>query len=59
MRPKIRVLIEQCVEDGVKRGYYRAHKHTVNPSEEAICSSIEEAIMGELYEWFDFDESDD
>jgi hypothetical protein len=59
MKPKVRVLLEQCIENGIKRGYYRAHKHTINPSEEVICASIEDAVMGEIHEWFDFDEIKD
>lgn len=58
MKPKIRMIIEHCLECGVRRGYRKAHKYVENPDEESICCAIEEAIMGELYEWFDFTESE-
>jgi len=32
-----------------------AHKHVENPTESAILEKIEDAIMGEIYEWFSFD----
>jgi hypothetical protein len=58
MKPRIRVLIEQCVEEGTLLGYRRAHKHTDDPGEDAIAEMITNAIMGRLYEWFEFDESE-
>jgi hypothetical protein len=54
MKPKIYPLIERCVENGAVRGYRRAHKHIDDPSEEAICENIVDAIMLELSEWFAF-----
>lgn len=54
MKPKFRPLLEQCIENGIRRGYYRAHKHVTDPNPEEIFNAIEEAIMGELFEWFDF-----
>jgi hypothetical protein len=58
MKPRLRVIIEQCVEEGTLQGYRRAHKHTDDPGEDAITEMITNAIMGRLYEWFVFDESD-
>jgi hypothetical protein len=55
MKPKILPLLEQCIEHGVRRGYSRAFKHVEVPSKEAICESIETAVMAELYDWFDLD----
>jgi hypothetical protein len=56
MKPKIYNLLEQCVENGTKRGYRRAHKYVESPQEDSILEHIEECIMGELMEWFDFEE---
>ena len=56
MRPKIRPLLEMCINEGVLRGYRRAHKHVENPTEESICQHIEEQVMSSLYEYFEFDE---
>ncbi len=58
MKPKIRVILEQAIEDGVRRGYSRAHKHVENPTEGAIIEHIEECVMSAIYEYFTFDEED-
>lgn len=56
MKPKIFNLLERCVEDGVKRGYGKAFKHVENPTEGAICEHIEDCVMSQIVEWFDFEE---
>ena len=56
MRPKFRVILEMAIEEGVRRGYSRAFKHVENPSEGAIIEHIEDAVMGSIYEYFDFDD---
>lgn len=58
MKPKIRAILEDCIERGVRRGYSRAHKHTPSPKEESIFESIEDCIMGEIYEWFSFNDGE-
>ena len=58
MKPKIRVILEMAIEEGVRRGYSRAHKHVENPTEGAIIESIEEHVMSAIYEYFSFDEED-
>ena len=58
MKPKIRVILEQAIEEGVRRGYSRAHKHVENPTEGAIIGQIEDAVMSQIYEYFTFDEED-
>ena len=58
MKPKIRVILEMAIEEGVRRGYSRAHKHVENPTEGAIIESIEEHVMSAIYEYFTFDEED-
>ena len=57
MKPKFRVILEQAIEEGVRRGYSRAHKHVENPSEGAIIENIEDAVMSSIYEYFDFEDS--
>ena len=59
MRPKIKVVLEQAIEEGVRRGYSRAHKHNETPSEGAIIEHIEEAVMSSIYEYFTFDPEND
>jgi len=55
MKPKFRVILEQAIEEGVRRGYSRAFKHVETPTEGAIIESIEEQVMSSLYDYFDFD----
>ena len=59
MKPKFRVILEQALEEGIRRGYRRAFKHNEDPSEEVICETIEDCVMGSLYEYFTFDNEDD
>jgi archaeosine-15-forming tRNA-guanine transglycosylase len=56
MKPKFRVILEQAIEEGVRRGYHRAFKHVENPTEGAIIEHVEEAVMSSIYEYFDFDD---
>jgi len=56
MKPRIRVLVQQCVEEGAVAGYRRAHKHTDNPGADRIAEMISNEIMGRLHDWFTFDD---
>jgi hypothetical protein len=56
MKPKFRNVLEMALEEGVRYGYSRAHKHVEDPSEDAIIEHIVEGVMYCLYEWFDFEE---
>jgi len=56
MKPKSLPLLERCIESGIELGYNRAFKHEDNPSKEHIQNCIYTSIMGEFYEWFDFEE---
>ena len=58
MKPKTRVILEMAIEEAVRRGYSRAHKHVENPTEGAIIEHVEEAVMSSIYEYFAFDEED-
>ena len=58
MKPKMRVILEMAIEQGVRSGWQRAHKHVENPAECAIIIDIEEAVMSQIYEYFTFDEED-
>jgi hypothetical protein len=55
MRANYRVILMECIEAGVRRGYHRAHKHVEAPLEEAIFESIEDCVMSEIVERFFFD----
>lgn len=54
MRADTYKLIQRCVEDGIRQGWRRAHKHEETPNETLIRDEIENAIMGEVCEWFVF-----
>ena len=58
MKAKTRVILEMAIEQGVARGYRRAHKHVDNPNEGAIMAHLEECVMSQIYEYFTFDEED-
>jgi hypothetical protein len=49
-------LIEMCVEQGLRHGHNRAHKHSLHPSEEQIFDAQRDAVMLEIGEWFVFEE---
>jgi hypothetical protein len=53
LKPKVLPLLEECIENGTRRGYNRAHKHVEKPDIEFIVNTIQECVMGEIYEWFD------
>jgi hypothetical protein len=57
MKPKFRKVLEIAIEQGVRYGYKRAHKHVENPSESSIIMNIEEQVMSSIYEYFDFEEN--
>jgi hypothetical protein len=55
MKAKTRVILEECIENGVAYGLNRARKYTNNPTDLNIKSCIELAIWYEIDEKFDFD----
>ena len=57
MTPKFTQLLEQCILDGVTLGHTRAYKHNDAPSKADINEAIVRAVLNELHEWFDFDET--
>jgi hypothetical protein len=58
MKPKTRVILEMAIEQGVRRGWQRAHKHVENPTEGAIIDQIEDCVMSQIYEYFTFEDDD-
>lgn len=42
MKAKTRVILEMTIEEGVARGWSRAHKHTESPSEQVVKDAIED-----------------
>jgi hypothetical protein len=58
MKVKTLVILEQAINEGVLRGYRRAHKHIENPTELMICDHIEMCVMEQIHEYFDFEENE-
>lgn len=56
MKPKMYFVLEMCITAGVNLGYNRAYKHNDHPTEETIKECINEAIINEIHEWFDFED---
>jgi hypothetical protein len=49
-------LLSECVERGVSLGWQHAHKHVDAPTESWIKENIERDVMGEVAEYFSFDD---
>ena len=45
-----------AIEQGVRRGWQRAHKHVDDPTELSICDRIEQCVMEQIHEYFTFEE---
>jgi len=56
MKPRVIPVLEMCVENGTAVGWNRAFKHNDKPDEQEIKKHISNAIMNEIYEWFEFEE---
>jgi len=58
LRVRAYAVMERAVEDGVRAGFSRAHKHTDSPSPEALVDEIANQVMNAICEWFVFEEGD-
>lgn len=47
-------IVAERIEQAVAYGWRRAHKYKDNPEEDDILTAIEDAVMSELCELFDF-----
>ena len=47
-----------CIENGIAYGLGRAYKHTDEPTDDQIKFVLRDAIMHEIYEWFEFEENE-
>ena len=56
MRPDTYRLMVMAVEEGVKRGYQRAHKYVDDPTEEQMCDAVTTEVVNSMCEWFAFDD---
>ena len=55
MKPKIREILDDCIADGLRSGYRRAHKYDDEPCEETMISYMEDHIWLEIDRRFDFE----
>ena len=58
MKPKEYQVLQMCIENGLAFGLNRAYKHTDEPSKDQILDAIEQALMEEIHQWFEFPEID-
>jgi len=56
MKPKTYRVLSEAVENGIKYGWHRAHKHDGDPDQIDIQGAIHNAIMQEISEYFDFED---
>ena len=56
MKARDGMVLERCVETGIKLGLNRARKHQEAPTEAEVVQAIQRAIMEEVEEWFIFEE---
>ena len=47
-------LLARAIEEGCTIGLRRAHKHDASPSSDAVRDAIEDAVLSEVCELFDF-----
>jgi len=58
VKPKYHVILEMAIEQGVQRGWRRAHKHVEQPSENAIFDHISDEVMSAITDYFTFEDHD-
>lgn len=58
MKPKFRAVFEMALEEGIRAGYYRAHKHNESPDVEDFVTHTAVGILNSLDDWFKFEEDD-
>ena len=56
MKANFRKVLGMALEEGVRFGYNRAHKHVEKPHPDAVVDCIVNDAMNSLYEWFEFPE---
>ena len=56
MKARDGMVLERCVEVGIKLGLHRARKHQEAPTEAEVVEAILRAVMDEVEEWFVFED---
>jgi hypothetical protein len=55
IKANVYAILSRAVEEGIGYGWMRAHKHSDKPSEEAIKSELDHAIMNAICEVIQMD----
>ena len=58
MKPKLHIILEMAIEQGVARGWRLAHKHVEHPEEHVIIERINDEVMSAITEYFTFEDDD-
>lgn len=56
MKPKTYQVLSMAVEEGVRYGISRAHKHSDNPTEEYLTIAVTDQVLNSICEWFDLED---
>ena len=56
MKAKEYKILVDCVERGIEYGMSRAYKHTDNPTMDHIISQLNDGVLNEICEHFQFDD---
>ena len=56
MKAKEYKILVDCVERGIEYGMSRAYKHTDNPTMDYIISQLNDGVLTEICEYFQFDD---
>lgn len=57
LRVRVYDVLRNAVEEGVRCGWNRAHKHTSGPTPEHVEEQIVQAVMNAVCEYFIFDDA--
>lgn len=55
LKPNTYAILSDCIDRGISIGYKRSFKHDDDPSQETIEQEIHKAIMLEVREYFNFE----
>jgi hypothetical protein len=55
MKPNSYKVLLHAVEIGVALGVSRAFKHDENPSFDQLTETVEQAVVDQICEWFEFE----
>ena len=58
MKPKVYVILDMAINEGIARGWHLAHKHVDDPSPETIKEKMEDAVMSAIADYFTFEDDE-